>query len=79
MICFTSWIESKTADESNDRLFRRYAVKRVNQNWLAAREFALKHPVDLAHVDSQWCWCEPVEQLDETGEQVLIHREVTWN
>lgn len=33
----------------------------------------------LRHMQSQFCWCEPVIALDENGKQVLVHQEVTWN
>lgn len=33
----------------------------------------------LSHVDSEFCWCERMLELDENGNQVVIHQEVTWN
>ena len=36
-------------------------------------------PVDLAHLDSDLCWCDPIVEVDEDGEHVLLHRQVTWN
>jgi len=24
-------------------------------------------------------WCDPIVELDEDGEHVLLHRQVTWN
>ena len=36
-------------------------------------------PVGLTHLDSDLCWCDPIVEVDEDGEQVLLHRQVTWN
>jgi hypothetical protein len=37
-------------------------------------------PNPLPHIDSNWCWCEPLIKFNkEDGELVLIHKEVTWN
>ncbi len=33
----------------------------------------------LAHLDSELCWCEPIIEVDENGNDVVIHSEVTWN
>ena len=33
----------------------------------------------LLHIDSDWCWCDPVIELDEAGFWRTIHKEVTWN
>ena len=35
--------------------------------------------VRLTHLDSDLCWCDPVVEVDEAGERVLLHRQVTWN
>ena len=36
-------------------------------------------PSPLPHIDAVWCWCEPVIELKEEGDQFVIHKEVTWN
>ena len=36
-------------------------------------------PVGLTHLDSHLCWCDPIVEVDEDGEHVLLHRQVTWN
>ena len=36
-------------------------------------------PVGLNHIDSDYCWCEPMIEVDDNGEEVLVHRQVTWN
>ncbi len=35
--------------------------------------------VGLNHIDSDYCWCEPMIEVDDNGEEVLVHRQVTWN
>lgn len=33
----------------------------------------------LAHINSDQCWCDPMVEVDESGREVVIHREVTWH
>jgi hypothetical protein len=33
----------------------------------------------VAHVESDLCWCDPIVEIDENGRQLVIHKEVTWN
>jgi hypothetical protein len=35
--------------------------------------------IQLIHVDSEFCWCDPMVELDENSDGIVIHREVTWN
>jgi hypothetical protein len=46
-------------------------------NWceLVAMERANK----LSHINSDLCWCDPMVDVDESGDEVVIHKEVTWN
>jgi len=36
-------------------------------------------PVGLTHLDSDLCWCDPIVEVDENGDHVLLHRQITWN
>ena len=33
----------------------------------------------LAHVESELCWCDPIVEMDEYGRKVVMHKEVTWH
>ena len=33
----------------------------------------------LAHVESELCWCDPIIEVDENGDDIVIHKEVIWN
>jgi len=33
----------------------------------------------LVHVESASCWCDPIIEVDENGDDVVIHRQVIWN
>ena len=35
--------------------------------------------IQLAHINSEICWCDPILEFDEDGQQSLTHNEVTWN
>ena len=39
----------------------------------------VRMPAGLSHVDSDLCWCDPLFEVDENGNLVVIHREITWN
>ena len=48
-----------------------------NLNWRAL--LPIEMPVVLTHLDSDLCWCDPIVVVNEDGEHVLLHRQVTWN
>jgi hypothetical protein len=33
----------------------------------------------LAHINSDLCWCDPLVEVDESGHELVIHKEVTWH
>jgi hypothetical protein len=33
----------------------------------------------LAHVESELCWCDPIVEIDEYGQRIVLHKEVTWH
>jgi hypothetical protein len=33
----------------------------------------------LAHVESELCWCDPIVEMDEYGQRIVLHKEVTWH
>ena len=33
----------------------------------------------FAHIDSELCWCDPILEFDEAGNESLTHNDVTWN
>jgi hypothetical protein len=35
--------------------------------------------IQLDHIDSELCWCDPIVDYDEKGHQSVIHNNVTWN
>ena len=36
-------------------------------------------PVGLNHLNSELCWCDPIIEVNEIGEEVVLHRQVSWN
>jgi hypothetical protein len=36
-------------------------------------------PMRLQHTDDEFCWCEPLVEADDEGEEIVIHQEVIWN
>ena len=51
----------------------------VTRRWILPGETPVRRPLSLSHIASESCWCEPIVELDEDGEQVVVHREVTWH
>jgi hypothetical protein len=60
--------------------------KRSNENLvfakplITARAGALvETPVALKHNDSVFCWCDPLVEVNDNGQEEVVHKEVTWN
>jgi hypothetical protein len=60
-------------------ILRRRHLMLGNQIWIGAAKAAMEMPIGLSHIDSDLCWCDPIAEVDENGEEVVIHKEVTWN
>jgi hypothetical protein len=44
------------------------------------RELAsIERASTLPHINSDLCWCDPMVEVDESGDEIVIHKEVTWN
>ena len=39
----------------------------------------VKSPAALKHKDSFFCWCDPFVEVNEKGQETVVHKEVTWN
>ncbi|HEX2522233.1 MAG TPA: hypothetical protein VHP35_08910 [Terriglobia bacterium] len=51
----------------------------VDRTWIARSVAAVEMPTGLTHMDSDFCWCDPVVEVDENGQEAVVHKEVTWN
>jgi len=51
----------------------------IDPTWICREGTAADMATRPVHLDSASCWCEPLLEVDETGQEVVIHREVTWN
>ncbi len=51
------------------------------ENWLALwpQTTPDKTSTGLDHADSVLCWCDPIIEMDKDGQELVFHREVTWN
>jgi len=58
---------------------RRLTVLFVNPTWFVPAVAPVEMPIGLSHLDSDFCWCDPIIKVDDNGEEVVIHRAVTWN
>ena len=50
-----------------------------NQTWFYPTAAPAALPIGLNHLDSDFCWCDPVAEVDEDGHEVVIHCQVTWH
>jgi hypothetical protein len=44
-----------------------------------SQKSATRDAVQLVHIDSELCWCDPIVECDEIGQEQVTHNEVTWN
>jgi hypothetical protein len=51
----------------------------VNPIWFYPALAPAEMPIGLSHLDSDSCWCDPIVEVDENGQEVVLHRRVTWN
>ena len=51
----------------------------LNQRFGEPETNETEHANHLAHVESQFCWCDPIVEIDESGQKVVVHMEVTWH
>jgi hypothetical protein len=51
----------------------------VNPTWFLPAVAPVEMPIGLNHLDSDFCWCDPIIRVDEDGQEVVLHRQVTWN
>ena len=58
---------------------RRATLLFLNPTWLFPAIVPVEMPVGLNHLDSDLCWCDPIIEVDEIGEEVVLHRQVCWN
>lgn len=35
--------------------------------------------IGLAHINSEFCWCDPILEADDYGHKVVLHKGVTWH
>jgi hypothetical protein len=48
------------------------AARMRNPNWTEVVN-------QLVHVESELCWCDPIVEMDEYGQKVVLHKAVTWH
>jgi len=51
-----------------------------NRTWFYPAAAPVELPIGLNHLDSDFCWCDPIVEIDdEDGGEIVLHRQVTWN
>ena len=51
----------------------------VNPVWPYSVVVPSELPVGLQHLDSDACWCDPIIEVDDDGEEMVLHKQVTWH
>jgi hypothetical protein len=51
----------------------------ANSTWFYPVVISSELPVGLEHLDSDLCWCDPITELDDDNQKIVLHRRVTWN
>jgi hypothetical protein len=71
--------ELATGDELVQRIKERNSAVRKSHTWFPPPVAPVEMPMGLNHLDSDFCWCDPIIEVDENGQEVVLHRQVTWN
>jgi hypothetical protein len=50
-----------------------------NHNWFYPAAVPVEMPIRLSHLDSDFCWCDPIIEAKDGSEDIIVHRQVTWN
>jgi hypothetical protein len=58
---------------------RRLTVLFMKPTWFVSAVAPVDMPIGLNHLDSDFCWCDPIIEVDENGREFVLHRQVTWN
>jgi hypothetical protein len=58
---------------------RGFAMMFENRTWFYPAVVPVEMPFGMNHLDSDFCWCDPIVEVDEHGTEVVFHRQVTWN
>jgi len=58
---------------------RRRTVLFVNPTWFLPAVAPVELPIGLNHLDSDFCWCDPIIEVDGNGQEIVLHRQVAWN
>src|SRR5437867_2100619 len=66
-------------DCQSSQAVRRTCLMFLNQRLGQREPIEAKRANHLAHVESQFCWCDPVVEIDEYGQKIVVHIEVTWH
>ena len=51
----------------------------ADRGWLYPAAVAVEMPIGLNHLDTDFCWCDPIVEIDDNGREIVRHRQVTWN
>jgi len=51
----------------------------VNQTWFYPAIAPVEMPIGLNHLDSGFCWSDPIVEVDDNGQEIVLHRQVAWN
>lgn len=55
-------------------------LMKIDTSFLATAAIVpVEMPIGLRHIDSDLCWCDPTIEVEEDGQEMVIHRQVTWN
>jgi hypothetical protein len=51
----------------------------VNSTWFFPAVVLSELPIGLEHLDSDMCWCDPIIEIDDDAQKIVLHRQMTWN
>jgi hypothetical protein len=67
------------AENANEDFQKEDISMFLNQRLGGRKPIGTEVANQLAHVESELCWCDPIVETDEYGQKVVMHKEVTWH
>jgi hypothetical protein len=58
-----------------DACERGMLVMFVNPTWFSPALAPVEMPIGLSHIDSDFCWCDPIIEVDDDGEEMVLHKQ----
>ena len=49
----------------------------LNPTWFSPALAPVEMTIGLSHLDLDFCWCDPIVEVDESGHRIVLHGQAT--